>query len=301
MIWIARFPRRKTPGLVGPFPPVAVPPFARRGAARGKEGVDEIGALRTSSAQGIRIPPCIRRRAGSTRFPPPVGARSESVVPEQLEEERGNGTAGLHNGFRRTRLRRFPGLWIWGTVLWLASCGGPKPHEKEDAEVRAAFFAFQRAFVDGDFEAAFALSSDVLKSRWLRGLLAPVETRDGLKYRAQAKARLLALPEELRPALEEWVAAVHRTDPHVGTTAVLPAKILDSAWLKESLAAHFREIQPELAREFRAIEYRENYRDGNSATIFVKGSHGTPEIWEAKLDHGQWKITHYMGAAPQSR
>jgi hypothetical protein len=171
-----------------------------------------------------------------------------------------------------------------------------------DPELRTAFETFQKAVVQGDFNTFYDMLSTSMKSRSILSIFTPDAGPNGPVYLDIAYAAFRRLPENLRADFEYWLRA-NRTnvDPGGGPIAPLPSEILAHAWVREALKAHFDLVQPHFRHEMAASEFREGYRDGQSATIMVKNIRQESEAWEAVLEERAWKINYYKRAPLRQR
>ena len=167
-------------------------------------------------------------------------------------------------------------------VLLSASCAG---NSLQDA-AREAFEQWRQALLTGDAEKTFQMMSTGLKAQWLFESL-KAEDPEAREWR-----RVLA--GSSRTDLDLWLE-FNRSHPNQRAVG-LPATVSGHPSLQELYRRYFTQELAIWRQRYSAIKVSEVWTDASGASIAVRNTQGTTEMFQFVPEPDGWKLDHHKGA-----
>lgn len=167
-------------------------------------------------------------------------------------------------------------------ALLATSCAGNPQQEA----ARGAFEQWRQALLAGDAEKTFQMMSTGLRAQWLFDSLS-AEDREAREWRR-------ALAGSARTDLDLWIE-FNRSHPNQRVVA-LPPTVSAHPSLTELYRRYFLQELATWRQRYSAIQVAEVWTDSTGASIAVKNTQGTTEMFQFIPESDGWKLDHYKSS-----
>jgi hypothetical protein len=193
--------------------------------------------------------------------------------------------------------------WFAASVAALSACagsGGGQEKTPETRDLAPVFAAWKTAWVEGNFDGVYKLTSVTFRSRWVYEMFIPVSDRNGgVTYGKEAAEAYKKIPADIAADFESWMRTNRINDNIAFIPPPLPTHIMKSEWLKQTLRADFAVRLPTVKHIFAGLEYREAFLDGDVVSLVVRNIRNESEIYELVKEEDEWRFNYWKPSPPK--